>query len=171
MENLGCVTFREVLLIIDPKDGQPELQRAADVINHELAHMWFGDLVTMQWWEGIWLNEAFATFMETSCSDAYRPTGESGTRSRARSAAFDVDALASTRPIEFPVAAPQEAEGMFDLLTYEGRLRRPHARATPAPRSSATACATTSKPTRTRTPKPPTCGPRSKRSRVSRCSR
>ena len=68
---------------------------------------------------GIWLNEAFATFMETSCSDAYRPTGESGTRSRARSAAFDVDALASTRPIEFPVVTPQEAEGMFDLLTYE----------------------------------------------------
>ena len=121
MENLGCVTFREVLLIIDPGDAsQPELQRAADVINHELAHMWFGDLVTMQWWEGIWLNEAFATFMETSCSDAYRPDWRVwDTFARARSAAFDVDALASTRPIEFPVVTPQEAEGMFDLLTYE----------------------------------------------------
>ena len=121
MENLGCVTFREVLLIIDPADAsQPELQRAADVINHELAHMWFGDLVTMQWWEGIWLNEAFATFMETSCSDAYRPDWRVwDTFARARSAAFDVDALASTRPIEFPVVTPQDAEGMFDLLTYE----------------------------------------------------
>ncbi|MEO0494942.1 MAG: M1 family metallopeptidase [Actinomycetota bacterium] len=121
MENLGCVTFREVLLIIDPADAaQPELQRAADVINHELAHMWFGDLVTMQWWEGIWLNEAFATFMETSCSDAYRPDWRVwDTFARARSAAFDVDALASTRPIEFPVITPEEAEGMFDLLTYE----------------------------------------------------
>ncbi|MEM9521025.1 MAG: M1 family metallopeptidase [Actinomycetota bacterium] len=121
MENLGCVTFREVLLLIDPADAaQPELQRAADVINHELAHMWFGDLVTMQWWEGIWLNEAFATFMETSCSDAYRPDWRVwDSFARARSAAFDVDALAATRPIEFPVVSPEEAEGMFDLLTYE----------------------------------------------------
>ena len=121
MENLGCVTFREVLLLVDPDDAaQPELQRAADVINHELAHMWFGDLVTMQWWEGIWLNEAFATFMETSCSDAYRPDWRVWeTFARARSAAFDVDALAATRPIEFPVVSPDEAEAMFDLLTYE----------------------------------------------------
>ena len=121
MENLGCVTFREVLLLVDPDDAaQPELQRAADVINHELAHMWFGDLVTMQWWEGIWLNEAFATFMETSCSDAYRPDWRVwDTFARARSAAFDVDGLAATRPIEFPVVSPDEAEGMFDLLTYE----------------------------------------------------
>ena len=121
MENLGCVTFREVLLLVDPDDAaQPELQRVADVINHELAHMWFGDLVTMQWWEGIWLNEAFATFMETSCSNAYRPDWRVwDTFARARSAAFDVDGLAATRPIEFPVVSPEEAEAMFDLLTYE----------------------------------------------------
>ncbi len=121
MENLGCVTFREVLLLIDPDtSSQPELQRAADVINHELAHMWFGDLVTMRWWEGIWLNEAFATFMEVACSDAYRPDWRVwDTFARARSAAFDVDALATTRPIEYPVVTPEDAEGMFDLLTYE----------------------------------------------------
>ncbi len=121
MENLGCVTFREVLLLIDPNEAsQPELQRAADVINHELAHMWFGDLVTMRWWEGIWLNEAFATFMEVSCSHAYRPDWNVwDSFARARSAAFDVDALHHTRPIEFPVVTPQDAEGMFDLLTYE----------------------------------------------------
>ncbi|MDW3217671.1 MAG: M1 family metallopeptidase [Acidimicrobiales bacterium] len=121
MENLGCITFREVLLLIDPATAsQPELQRAADVINHELAHMWFGDLVTMQWWEGIWLNEAFATFMETSCSHAYRPDWNVWTTfGRARAAAFDTDALATTRPIEFPVVTPEEAEGMFDVLTYE----------------------------------------------------
>jgi aminopeptidase N len=121
MENLGCVTFREVLLLVDPEGAsQPELQRIADVVNHELAHMWFGDLVTMKWWEGIWLNEAFATFMETSCSDAYRPDWEVWTTfGRARAAAFDTDALATTRPIEFPVVTPQDAEGMFDILTYE----------------------------------------------------
>ncbi|MDG2027834.1 MAG: M1 family metallopeptidase [Acidimicrobiales bacterium] len=121
MENLGCVTFREVLLLVDPEGAsQPELQVVADVINHELAHMWFGDLVTIKWWEGIWLNEAFATFMETSCSNAYRPDWRVWTTfGRARAAAFDTDALASTRPIEFPVVTPEEAEGMFDILTYE----------------------------------------------------
>ncbi|MBT5581103.1 MAG: M1 family peptidase [Acidimicrobiaceae bacterium] len=121
MENLGCVTFRDVLLVIDPDTAsQPELQRAADVINHELAHMWFGDLVTMQWWEGIWLNEAFATFMEIACSDAYRPDWRVwDTFGRMRSMAFDVDSLCATRAIEYPVHSPEEAEGMFDILTYE----------------------------------------------------
>jgi len=121
MENLGCITFRDVLLVIDPETAsQPELQRAADVINHELAHMWFGDLVTMQWWEGIWLNEAFATFMEIACSDAYRPDWRVwDTFGRMRSMAFDVDSLCATRAIEYPVHSPEEAEGMFDTLTYE----------------------------------------------------
>lgn len=121
MENLGCVTFREVLLLIDPESAtQPELRTAAAVINHELAHMWFGDLVTMKWWEGIWLNEAFATFMEISCSDAYRPDWRVwDTFCRGRSAAFATDSLKATRPIEYPVVTPSEAEGMFDILTYE----------------------------------------------------
>ncbi|MEM9612732.1 MAG: M1 family metallopeptidase [Actinomycetota bacterium] len=121
MENLGCVTFREVLLLIDPSQAtQTELQRAADVINHELAHMWFGDLVTMKWWNGLWLNEAFATFMEMKCTDAYRPEWQRWVDfSLSRSAAFDTDTLASTRPIEFEVVSPEEAESMFDILTYE----------------------------------------------------
>ncbi len=121
MENLGCITFREVLLLIDPTTAtQPELQTAAAVINHEIAHMWFGDLVTMKWWEGIWLNEAFATFMETACTDAYQPDWQVWTTfSRGRSAAYATDALESTRPIEYPVRTPSEAEGMFDILTYE----------------------------------------------------
>ncbi len=121
MENLGCITFRDVLLLVDPNEAsQPELQRIADVINHELAHMWFGDLVTMRWWEGIWLNEAFATFMAVACSDAYRPDWRVwDSFARMRAAAFDVDALASTRPIEFPVITPDDADAMFDLLTYE----------------------------------------------------
>ena len=121
MENLGCITFREVLLLVDPSTAtQPELQRSADVINHELAHMWFGDLVTMVWWNGLWLNEAFATFMEMRCTDAYRPEWKRWVDfGLSRTAAFDTDALASTRPIEFTVTSPDEAEGMFDILTYE----------------------------------------------------
>ncbi len=121
MENLGCITFREVLLLIDQSSAtQAEVQRAADVINHELAHMWFGDLVTMAWWNGLWLNEAFATFMEMRCTDAYRPDWDRWVDfSLSRSAAFDTDTLASTRPIEFEVVSPEDAEGMFDVLTYE----------------------------------------------------
>ncbi len=121
MENVGCVTFREVLLLIDPdKATQPELQRAADVINHEIAHMWFGDLVTMKWWNGLWLNEAFATFMEMRCTDAFRPDWQRWTDfGLSRTAAFDTDALASTRPIEYEVISPADADGMFDILTYE----------------------------------------------------
>ncbi|MGK2949968.1 MAG: M1 family metallopeptidase [Acidimicrobiales bacterium] len=121
MENLGCVTFRETLLLADPQQAtQGELQNVVDVIAHELAHMWFGDLVTMKWWNGIWLNEAFATFMELKVTDAFRPEWERWVSfGLARSAAFDTDSLASTRPIEYPVVSPADAEGMFDVLTYE----------------------------------------------------
>jgi puromycin-sensitive aminopeptidase len=121
MENLGCITFRETALLADTALAtQPELERVADVIAHELAHMWFGDLVTMRWWNGIWLNEAFATFMETLAVDAYRPEWQRWvTFALSRSAAFDTDSLAATRPIEFPVLSPADAEGMFDVLTYE----------------------------------------------------
>ncbi len=121
MENLGCVTFREILLLVDPASTtQAELLNVTDVINHELAHMWFGDLVTMKWWNGIWLNEAFATFMEMHATDAFRPDWQRWVSfGLARSAAFDTDALSSTRPVEYPVVSPADAEGMFDILTYE----------------------------------------------------
>ncbi|MCZ6872639.1 MAG: M1 family metallopeptidase, partial [bacterium] len=121
MENLGCVTFREVLLLIDRQQAtQPELIRVADVIAHEIAHMWFGNLVTMRWWNGIWLNEAFATFMGTMAADAFNAEWQRWVQfSLERSAAFDVDSLQNTRPIEYPVNSPQDANGMFDLLTYE----------------------------------------------------
>jgi len=121
MENLGCITFREAALLIDTERAtQPELQRIADVINHELAHMWFGDLVTMSWWNGLWLNEAFATFMEMRATDDFRPSWDRWTDfAQSRTAAFDTDALANTRPIEYEVISPADADGMFDILTYE----------------------------------------------------
>ena len=121
MENLGAITFRETALLVDSaKATRAELERVADVVSHENAHMWFGDLVTMKWWNGLWLNEAFATFMEMLAVDAWRPEWrrwDSFTISRA--AAMQVDGLKSTRPIEFPVEKPEEAAGMFDVLTYE----------------------------------------------------
>ena len=82
--------------------------------------MWFGNLVTMKWWNGIWLKEAFATFCEMLAVDAYRPDWKRWLAfGLSRAAAFDVDALAATRAIEYPVVSPADAEGMYDLLTYE----------------------------------------------------
>ncbi|HEY7044372.1 MAG TPA: M1 family metallopeptidase [Nocardioidaceae bacterium] len=121
MENLGCITFRESVLLVDPASAtQAEEQLVADVVAHELAHMWFGDLVTMRWWNGIWLNEAFATFMEVAACDAFRPAWKRWESfSLERTAAFDTDSLLSTRPVEFEVVSPEDADGMFDVLTYQ----------------------------------------------------
>ena len=121
MENLGCVTYRESLLLADPATAaQTELQRVATVVAHETAHMWFGDLVTMKWWNGIWLNEAFATFMELTATDDFRPEWQVWTAFGAgKAAALGTDGLQATRPVEFPVGRPEEAEGMFDVLTYQ----------------------------------------------------
>ena len=121
MENLGCVTCKESSLLVDPETAsQLEIQRVAQVVAHELAHMWFGDLVTMQWWEGIWLNEAFATFIAELCCDSFRPTWRRWISfGIAKDTAMDIDALHTTRPIEYEVVSPNDAEGMFDTLTYE----------------------------------------------------
>jgi len=121
MENLGAITFRETALLVDEQAAShAELERVADVVAHENAHMWFGDLVTMTWWNGIWLNEAFATFMEMLAVDAWKPEWQRwATFGASRAAALSVDGLHSTRPIEFPVTAPREADAMFDVLTYE----------------------------------------------------
>ncbi|HXQ60441.1 MAG TPA: M1 family metallopeptidase, partial [Acidimicrobiales bacterium] len=121
MENLGCVTFREALLLVDPlRASRLELERVADVISHEIAHMWFGDLVTMRWWNGIWLNEAFATLMELLCVDHFRPEWQRWVSFGVeRDAAMATDGLHSTRPVEYAVGPPEEAQGMFDVLTYQ----------------------------------------------------
>jgi puromycin-sensitive aminopeptidase len=120
MENLGLITYRESLLLVDPSHAtQQELLAVADVVAHELAHMWFGDLVTMRWWNGIWLNEAFATFMANLAVDEFRPDWDRwGSFRRVCSTALEIDALDSTRPIEYPVHSPDDASDMFDSLTY-----------------------------------------------------
>jgi puromycin-sensitive aminopeptidase len=120
MENVGCVTYREQVLLIDPaRSTQEEQLGVAETVAHELAHMWFGDLVTMRWWNGIWLNEAFATFMSMLAVDDFRPDWEIwNTFTRDRTNAFEIDALETTRPIEYEVRSPDDASGMFDTLTY-----------------------------------------------------
>jgi puromycin-sensitive aminopeptidase len=121
MENLGCITFRETALLVDPDSAtQAELVRILDVVAHELAHMWFGDLVTMKWWDGIWLNEAFASFMEMKATDAMKPEWKRWLSFSAveRPWAYDTDGLQTSRPVEFEVKSPEEANEMFDALTY-----------------------------------------------------
>ncbi len=124
MENLGAIIYRETALLLDrDTTSLAEQRRVVDVIAHELAHMWFGDLVTMRWWEGIWLNEAFASLMEMKTTEAMHPDWERWMAFAAdpgaeRSDALTIDALAESRSVEFPVASPDEANEMFDALTY-----------------------------------------------------
>ena len=121
MENLGCITYRVVDLLLDPANASlAEMKRIAKVVSHEIAHMWFGDLVTMEWWEGIWLNEAFASFMEVLCQDAFRPAWKVWVSFGAeRDMALEIDGLHATRSMEYDVISPEDTRGMFDRLTYE----------------------------------------------------
>ncbi len=120
MENLGLVTYRETALLVASDASAVERQRVVSTIAHETAHMWFGDLVTMRWWEGIWLNEAFATFMELLVTDAFEPAWQVWTSFGVdRAAALVTDSLHASRPIEYPVGRPEEADNMFDSITYD----------------------------------------------------
>jgi puromycin-sensitive aminopeptidase len=121
MENAGAVFFRETLLLLDPKTATiGEKKRAAEVICHELAHMWYGDLVTMAWWDDLWLNEAFATWMAFAIVDQWQPDWkmwqdfQHGTAS-----ALELDALQHTHPIYCRVRTPDDANENFDRITYE----------------------------------------------------
>jgi puromycin-sensitive aminopeptidase len=121
MENAGAVFFRETLLLVDPESATlSEKKRAAEVICHELAHMWYGDLVTMAWWDDLWLNEAFATWMAFQVVDAWKPEWKMWNDfQHHRAAALGLDALAETHPIYVKVRTPSEATQNFDLITYE----------------------------------------------------
>jgi puromycin-sensitive aminopeptidase len=121
MENAGAVFFRETLLLLDPLSASSaEKKRAAEVICHELAHMWYGNLVTMAWWDDLWLNEAFATWMAFAILDDWRPEWKLWQSfQHRRAAALDADALRHTHPVYAPVANADEAAENFDLITYE----------------------------------------------------
>lgn len=121
MENWGLVTYREVDLCIDEElASSQQKQRVAIVVAHELAHQWFGNLVTMEWWDGIWLNEGFAAFMEHFCVDSLYPdyhiwdqftTGAFGAAQR-------LDSLRSSHPVIVPIKHAPEVEQVFDAISY-----------------------------------------------------
>jgi alanyl aminopeptidase len=119
MENAGLVTFREERLLVD--DSAPTgLKRAlAGTVAHELAHMWFGDLVTMRWWDDIWLNEGFATWMATRVLDTWRPEMRAGIEALGNTAsAMHADTLETARRVRQPVRSTTEALEAFDSITY-----------------------------------------------------
>jgi len=121
MENAGAVFFRETLLLLDPQLATlAEKKRAAEVICHELAHMWYGDLVTMAWWDDLWLNEAFATWMAFEIVDDWKPKWKMWNDfQHGRAAALQLDALRHTHPIYCEVNTAEDANENFDLITYE----------------------------------------------------
>ena len=121
MENWGAITFRETILLYDPNSSSTETkQHIAEVISHEIAHQWFGNLVTMRWWNDLWLNESFATFMATKAVHDYYPNwdlwdqfliGET-------SGAMSLDALKTSHPIDVKVNKPSEVREIFDEISY-----------------------------------------------------
>ncbi len=120
MENAGLILFRESLLLLDRATASLDAQRqVAITVAHEMAHQWFGNLVTMEWWDDLWLNEAFATWMEFVVVDRWRPGWQLWTDfERMKAAPLHLDSLASTRPIQAAVRSPEQANEMFDGITY-----------------------------------------------------
>ncbi|MFY9559164.1 MAG: M1 family metallopeptidase [Terriglobales bacterium] len=120
MENTGCITFREVVLLIDDKRASIRLKReVADVLSHEMAHMWFGDLVTMQWWDDIWLNEGFATWMSAKPVAAWKPEWHVELETVGDTVrSLGVDSLQHTRPIQQAAETPAQIQELFDGIAY-----------------------------------------------------
>jgi aminopeptidase N len=120
MENIGCITFREVLLLIDHKQGSVDLKKTiASVTAHEIAHMWFGDLVTMKWWDDVWLNEGFATWMSSKPLQKWKPEWNFGLDDvSGTGGTLNVDALANTRPIHQAAETPAQIQELFDGIAY-----------------------------------------------------
>jgi cytosol alanyl aminopeptidase len=121
MENAGLITFREELILLDAKSASTEARRAmATNLAHEISHHWFGNLVTMQWWDDLWLNEGFATWMSGKIVDSWKPGMEARLEQlKAKNVAMGIDALDSARAVRQPVSNTSEAEEAFDGITYD----------------------------------------------------
>ncbi|HEY0283175.1 MAG TPA: M1 family metallopeptidase, partial [Rhizomicrobium sp.] len=120
MENWGAMFFFERTLLIDPKISTESDKRGVYVtVAHEMAHQWFGDLVTMEWWDGIWLNEGFASWMELKATNRFNPQWNTWLRSLgSKEGAMRIDARAGTHPVIQPIADALQANGAFDAITY-----------------------------------------------------
>ncbi|MEO6807353.1 MAG: M1 family metallopeptidase [Edaphobacter sp.] len=120
MENFGCITYRETDLLVDSKTGSiPEKKRVAVVVAHEMAHQWFGDMVTMQWWDNLWLNEGFATWMETKPVAEWKPEWNfSQDDAQDLDRTLDLDAQKTTRTIRATANTSDEINEMFDGIAY-----------------------------------------------------
>tara|TARA_Y100000590_G_scaffold114296_1_gene130234 strand:- start:3679 stop:6174 length:2496 start_codon:yes stop_codon:yes gene_type:complete len=122
MENWGAITFRETILLYDPKTSSTRTKQfIAEVISHELAHQWFGNLVTMKWWNDLWLNESFATFMATKIVDKFYPEWDLWDQflEDAMNTAMSLDALKTSHPIDVKVNHPSEIREIFDSISYD----------------------------------------------------
>ena len=121
MENWGGIVFYESVLLFDPAKSSEETKESIfEVTAHEMAHQWFGDLVTMAWWDNLWLNEGFASWMGTKCSDHFNPQWQVWLRANAaKQRAMATDALSSTHPIQQSVKTESEADSAFDEITYQ----------------------------------------------------
>ena len=122
MENWGAITFRETILLYDPKTSSTRTKQfIAEVISHEIAHMWFGNLVTMKWWNDLWLNESFATFMATKFVDKFYPEWDLWNQfvEDAMNIAMGLDSLKTTHPIDVKVNSPAEIREIFDAISYD----------------------------------------------------
>lgn len=121
MENWGAITFRETDLLGNESSPLAQKQRKAMIVAHELVHQWFGDLVTMKWWDDLWLNESFADFLSYKAMDEIFPEWQI----RAMylddiiGTAFEADQLKSTHPISVPVDNPEQINSIFDRISYE----------------------------------------------------
>src|SRR5437899_11181427 len=121
MENWGAITFRETVLLYDPKTSSTETkQHIAEVISHEIAHQWFGNLVTMKWWNDLWLNESFATFMATKAVDKYYPEWDFWDQFliSEMTGGLSLDSLKTSHPIDVKVKSPAEVRQIFDEISY-----------------------------------------------------
>jgi len=121
MENWGLVTYRETALLLDPANASlGNRQRVVEVVAHELAHQWFGNLVTMAWWNDLWLNEGFASWIEVLAQDHLFPEWQVWTQfvSGHYAYAMELDGLASTHPIEVEVEDPRALDEIFDAVSY-----------------------------------------------------